>query len=103
MAATLRTLGIARGEEITIADFSRLVAEVVGYQGRIIFDTSRPDGMPRTRLDISKLTALGWRPKTALWDGLRQAYADFLARHAPRGLQSIRSTNLEADIAATGR
>jgi GDP-L-fucose synthase len=95
-------VNIGSGEEITIADFARLVAEVVGYQGHIIFDTSRPDGMPRKRLDISKLTALGWRPKTALRDGLRQAYTDFLARNAPRGMRSIRSTNLETDLAVTG-
>jgi GDP-L-fucose synthase len=94
-------VNISSGEEITIADFARLVAEVVGYQGQIIFDTSRPDGMPRKRLDISKLTALGWRPRTALRDGMRQAYADFLARSAPRGLQSIRSTDLETDTAVT--
>ena len=95
-------VNIGSGEEITIADFARLVAEVVGYQGRIIFDTSRPDGMPRKRLDISKLTALGWRPKTALRDGLRQTYADFLARNAPRGLRSNRSADFETDIAVTG-
>jgi GDP-L-fucose synthase len=79
-----------------IADFARLVAEVVGYEGRIIFDSSRPDGMPRKRLDISKLTALGWRPRTRLRDGLRLAYTDFLAGNASRKLQSIRSANLEA-------
>jgi GDP-L-fucose synthase len=95
-------VNIGSGEEITIADLARLVAGVVGYQGRIIFDASRPDGMPRKRLDISKLTALGWRRKTGLRDGLRQAYTDFLARSAPRGLQSIRSTNLETDIAGAG-
>src|SRR6516165_2234699 len=96
-------VNIGSGEEITIADFARLVAEVVGYQGQIIFDTSRPDGMPRKRLDISKLIALGWRPKTALRDGLHQAYTDFLTRSAPRGLQSIRSTNLATDIAGAVR
>jgi GDP-L-fucose synthase len=80
---------IISGEEITIADFARLVAEVVGYQGGIIFDASRPDGMPRKRLDISKLTALGWRPKIALRDGLRQAYADFLVRNTPRGCNQV--------------
>src|SRR6516165_4466308 len=66
------------GEEITIADFARLVAEVVGYEGQIIFDSSRPDGMPRKRLDISKLTALGWRPQIELREGIKAAYADFL-------------------------
>jgi GDP-L-fucose synthase len=95
-------VNIGSGEETTIAEFARLVAEVVGYQGRIVFDPSRPDGMPRKRLDSSKLTALGWHAKTPLRDGLRQMYADFLMRNAPRGLQSIRSTNLQADTAVTG-
>ena len=70
------------GEEITIADFARLVAEVVGYEGQIIFDSSRPDGMPRKRLDISKLTALGWRAKIPLREGLRRMYTDFLTSNA---------------------
>jgi GDP-L-fucose synthase len=96
-------VNIGSGEEITIADFARLVAEVVGYQGRIIFDSSRPDGMPRKRLDISKLTTLGWRPKTPLRDGLRQMYADFLARNASSGLQSIRSNEFGGRHRVTGR
>src|SRR6266851_3135917 len=76
-------LNIGSGAEITIAEFARLVAEVVDYQGEIIFDPSRPDGMPRKLLDVSKITALGWRAKTPLRDGLRQTYADFLLRTAP--------------------
>jgi GDP-L-fucose synthase len=89
-------VNVGSGEEITIADFARLVAEVVGYEGQIIFDNSRPDGMPRKRLDISKLTTLGWRPSILLRDGLRHAYTNFLARNASRKPQSIRSANLEA-------
>ena len=84
-------LNVGSGQEITIADFARLVAEVVGYRGQVVFDPSRPDGMPRKLLDISKLTALGWRAKTSLPDGLRQTYADFLLRNAPSALQSIQS------------
>ena len=74
-------LNIGSGQEISIADFARLVAEVVGYRGQIILDRSRPDGMPRKLLDVSRLTALGWRAKTPLVEGLRQMYADFLLRH----------------------
>jgi GDP-L-fucose synthase len=74
-------INIGSGEEITIADFARLIAEVVGYEGRIIFDASRPDGMPRKLLDVSKLTELGWHGKIPLKDGLREMYADFLLRH----------------------
>jgi GDP-L-fucose synthase len=75
-------LNVGSGQEISIADFARLIAEVVEYEGRILLDTSRPDGMPRKRLDISKLTALGWRAKIPLQEGLRQMYADFLSRNA---------------------
>jgi GDP-L-fucose synthase len=74
-------LNVGSGEEISIADFAQLVPEVVGYRGQIVYDTSRPDGMPRKRLDISKLTALGWRAKTPLLEGLRRTYTDFLVRN----------------------
>jgi GDP-L-fucose synthase len=73
-------LNIGTGEDIAIADFARLVAEVVGYDGRIAFDPSRPDGAPRKLLDVSKLAALGWRAKTPLRDGLKAAYVDFCSR-----------------------
>ena len=74
-------INIGTGQEITIAEFAHLVADVVGYEGRIEFDTSRPDGMPRKRLDVSKIEALGWRPRIHLKEGLADAYADFL--HSP--------------------
>lgn len=72
-------LNVGTGEDITIADFARLVAEVVGYRGRLVFDTSRPDGAPQKLLDVSKLTQLGWRAKTPLREGITAAYTDFLA------------------------
>ena len=74
-------LNVGTGEDITIADFARLVADVVGYRGKIDFDTSRPDGMPRRLLDVSPINALGWRATTPLRDGLRQMYADFVNRY----------------------
>jgi GDP-L-fucose synthase len=77
-------LNVGMGEDITIAEFARLVAEVVGYGGQIVFDTTRPDGMPRKLLDVTKLTALGWRAKTPLRDGLKAAYADFCSRESSR-------------------
>jgi GDP-L-fucose synthase len=55
-----------------------VVADVVGYRGEILFDTSRPDGAPRKLLDVSKLTKLGWQAKTPLRIGLELAYSDFL-------------------------
>lgn len=72
-------LNIGTGEDITIGDFARLTAEVVGYRGELVFDASRPDGTPRKLLDVSKLATLGWRARTPLRDGLRIAYSDFLA------------------------
>jgi GDP-L-fucose synthase len=72
-------LNIGTGEDITIAEFAQLVADVVGYRGRLVFDTSRPDGAPQKLLDVSKLTQLGWRATTPLRDGIAAAYADFLA------------------------
>ena len=73
-------LNIGTGKEVSIGEFARLVAEIVGYRGELVFDTSRPDGPPRKLLDISKVTALGWTAKTPLREGLQAAYKDFLAR-----------------------
>ncbi len=72
-------INIGTGEEITIAEFARVVADVVGYDGEISFDTSRPDGTPRKLLDVSRLAKLGWRAQTALKDGVRLAYSAFLS------------------------
>jgi GDP-L-fucose synthase len=72
-------LNVGTGEDVTIAEFARMVAEVVDYRGTFTFDTSRPDGTPQKLLDVSKLAALGWRARIALRDGLTAAYADFLA------------------------
>ncbi len=77
-------LNVGTGEDVTIADFARLVAEVVGYRGALAFDASRPDGTPRKLLDVSRLAALGWRAKTPLRDGLKAAYADFCSRERGR-------------------
>jgi GDP-L-fucose synthase len=71
-------INVGSGAEVSIADLYRLVAEVVGWEGRLVFDKGRPDGMPRKLLDASRLAALGWRPTIALKDGLRQTYAWFL-------------------------
>lgn len=71
-------VNIGTGEDITIADFARLVASTVGYRGRINFDTSRPDGTPRKLLDVSRLAKLGWRAKVPLQEGIKLAYEAFL-------------------------
>ncbi|WP_316162038.1 GDP-L-fucose synthase [Bradyrhizobium sp. SZCCHNRI20481] len=71
-------VNIGTGEDITIADFARVVAAAVGYTGAIGFDTSRPDGTPRKLLDVSRLAKLGWRATTSLHDGIARAYQSFL-------------------------
>jgi GDP-L-fucose synthase len=68
------------GAEITIRDLSELVGRIVGFPGKIAWDTSKPDGTPRKLMDSSRLFALGWRPKVNLETGIRLAYEDFLAR-----------------------
>lgn len=71
-------VNIGTGEDITIAEFARVVAATVGYTGAISFDTSRPDGTPRKLLDVSRLAKLGWRASTSLEDGLKLAYQAYL-------------------------
>lgn len=80
-------INIGTGEDIAIAEFARVVAEIVGYRGEISFDTSRPDGTPRKLLDLSRLDKLGWRATTSLHDGLKRAYDAYLAT-APVPAQS---------------
>src|ERR1700731_3519375 len=63
-------INIGTGEDITIAEFTRVVAATIGYTGEISFDPSRPDGTPRKWLDVSRLTALGWHARTSLKDGI---------------------------------
>ena len=72
-------VNIGAGTDVSIKEFAEIVADVVGYQGTLAFDISRPDGAPRKLLDVSRLTALGWRARTPLREGLKFAYADFLA------------------------
>jgi GDP-L-fucose synthase len=72
-------LNVGTGRDVTIADFAKLVAEVVGYAGDIAFDTSRPDGAPQKLLDVSRLTELGWTARTELRAGIAAAYRDFLS------------------------
>jgi GDP-L-fucose synthase len=72
-------LNVGTGKDVTVAEFARMVADVVGFTGELAFDPSRPDGTPRKLLDVSRLTALGWRAQTDLRVGLAAAYRDFLA------------------------
>ena len=72
------TVNAGTGKEVTIKQLTEIVARVVGYEGEIKWDTSRPNGTPRKLLDVSKAAALGWTYKTELEDGIRLAYDDFL-------------------------
>jgi GDP-L-fucose synthase len=72
-------VNIGTGEDITIAEFARLVAATVGYSGEISYDPSRPDGTPRKLLDVGRLSKLGWRARTTLEDGLKLAYQAYLS------------------------
>ncbi len=71
-------VNIGVGREITIRELAELVAEVVGFSGKLTFDTSKPDGTPRKLLDVARMQALGWEAKTGFREGIRQAYEDFL-------------------------
>src|SRR5262252_664896 len=71
-------LNVGTGRDMTISDFATLVADVIGYSGDIVFDTSRPDGAPQKLLDVSRLTKLGWTARTELRAGIAAAYRDFL-------------------------
>ncbi len=77
-----RPINVGVGEDLSIRELAELVAEVVGYRGRIVFDPSKPDGTPRKLLDVSRLQGLGWRPRIQLRDGLRDTYEWFM--HAER-------------------
>ena len=72
------TVNAGTGKELTIKALAELVAETVGYEGRIEWDTTKPNGTPRKLLDVSKATSLGWTASTPLAEGIRLAYADFL-------------------------
>jgi GDP-L-fucose synthase len=75
-------INIGTGEDITIAEFARVVARTVGYQGEITFDSSKPDGTPRKLLDVGRLSGLGWKATTSLGDGIKLAYQAFLKERA---------------------
>src|SRR5581483_2739568 len=67
-------VNVGTGDDLTIAELARLIAKVVGFDGELVFDASKPDGTPRKLLDTSRLHALGWRHAISLEDGLRSTY-----------------------------
>lgn len=78
-------INVGTGQDMSIAALAEVIAAIVGFRGRIEFDSSKPDGTPRKWLDISRVTKLGWKPKISLEDGLRstyEAFAESLEAHA---------------------
>ena len=75
-------INIGVGEDVTIRQLAQLVCEVVGFEGDLVFDTSKPTGTPRKLMDVSLLTRRGWKAKIGLRDGIALAYADFQKRLA---------------------
>jgi GDP-L-fucose synthase len=69
------------GEDVTICELAEIVMSVVGFSGKIVFDTTKPDGTPRKLLDVSSLRGIGWQARTSLREGIALAYRDFMARH----------------------
>ena len=70
----LSHINVGTGKDITIRELAKTVADVVGFKGELVFDTSKPDGTPRKLLDVSRLAELGWHPSIDLRDGIRQTY-----------------------------
>jgi GDP-L-fucose synthase len=89
LAKTYSDLGhvnVGVGEDISIADLTRLVAEIVGFEGDVVSDPSKPDGTPRKLLNVDRLRGLGWTPRIPLREGIASAYQWYLNSLA--GVQS---------------
>ena len=81
-------INIGLGTDVTIRELTELVAQVVGFKGRITWDATKPDGTPRKLMDVSRLTALGWKARIGLREGVEKTYASFLAEQAAGTLRS---------------
>lgn len=79
----LSHINVGTGEDVTIKEVAEVIKKVVGFQGRIEFDTSKPDGTPRKLMNTAKLSSLGWRPGMRLGEGIKETYARFSAEYQP--------------------
>jgi GDP-L-fucose synthase len=84
-------INLGGGSEISIMGTAQLVAEVVGFRGRIVFDASRPDGMPRKALDATPLAGLGWKPATDFRTALEETYGWFRTHEAMEDSRHVRA------------
>lgn len=75
-------INLGCGTDVTIKELTETVADIVGYKGKIIWDATKPDGTPRKLMDVSRLTALGWKPQYTLREGIEKTYQSFLAEQA---------------------
>lgn len=89
-------VNVGSGEDITILELTRLVSEVVGFEGKITHDLAKPDGTPRKLLSVDKLRTLGWSPKIGLKEGIADAYRSFLDGH----YLERSNTSLSGDVIA---
>ena len=78
-------INVGSGSDISIRELAETVGRCVGFEGKIVWDTSKPDGTPRKWLDSSRILTLGWKPQVDLESGIRMAYQDFLKRHGGSG------------------
>jgi len=74
-------INVGTGEDITIKDLALLIQKVIGYDGSLVFDSTKPDGTPRKLMDVSKLHSKGWKHDIGLEQGIRMVYTDFLKNH----------------------
>ena len=70
-----QTINVGTGQDVSIAELAQLMKSVTGFKGEIVYDRSKPDGMMRKVLDVSRINTLGWRPKVTLQQGLERTYA----------------------------
>lgn len=78
-----QTINVGTGEDISIGELAEFIRDIVGFEGEILFDPSRPDGTPRKLLDVSRITALGWRPKVNLREGIERTYRWYVEHAEP--------------------
>jgi GDP-L-fucose synthase len=76
-------VNVGAGDDISIKALAEMIRDTVGFKGKIVFDTSKPDGTPRKLMDVTRLKHIGWSSRTSLDSGIGRAYADFLRAQTP--------------------